>query len=88
MHGKQETSQVPRVTCTVLHAAMVAVAAWIYYGGGAAFFSSLVGRTKNVRRIRMKTSKAKPINTRCRPGSPGTGSVLPTMNEKNAAPLP
>ena len=48
MHGKQETSPIPRVTCTALHAAMVAVAAWIYYGGGAAFFSSLVGRTDPV----------------------------------------
>ncbi len=48
MHGKQETSQAPRVTCTVLHATMVAVAAWIYYGGGAAFFSSLIGRTDPV----------------------------------------
>ena len=48
VHGKQETSQAPRVTCIVLHAAMVAVAAWIYYGSGAAFFSSLVGRTDPV----------------------------------------
>lgn len=48
MHGKQETSHIPRVTCTVLHAAMVGVVAWIYYGNGAAFFSSVVGRTDPV----------------------------------------
>jgi len=44
MHGEQETSQIPRVTCTALHAAMVAFAAWIYFGGGAEFLSSLAGR--------------------------------------------
>ena len=44
MHGKQETSQIPRVTCTALHAVMVVGAAWIYFGGGAEFLSSLVVR--------------------------------------------
>lgn len=44
MHGEQETSQIPRATCTALHAVMVAFAAWIYFGGGAVFLSSLVGR--------------------------------------------
>ena len=48
MHGKQETTQVPRVTCTALHAAMVVVAVWIYYGGGEVFILSLFGVTDPV----------------------------------------
>jgi steroid 5-alpha reductase family enzyme len=44
MHGKQETSLMPRATCTALHGAMVAAAAWIYFGGGAAFLLSLSGQ--------------------------------------------
>jgi len=44
LHGEQETSQTPRVTCTALHAVMVAIAAWIYFGDGAEFLSSLIDR--------------------------------------------
>lgn len=35
MHGQQETSSTPRVVCICLHAAFLAVAAWIYFGRGA-----------------------------------------------------
>lgn len=45
MHGQQEISQIPRTTCTALHAIMVAGAAWIYFGGGTEFISSLFGQT-------------------------------------------
>ena len=35
MHGQQEISAKPRVACTLLHATFLAVAAWIFFGGGA-----------------------------------------------------
>jgi len=34
MHGTRETSCTTRLVCTVLHAALLGVAAWIYFGDG------------------------------------------------------
>lgn len=34
MHGEVETSAVPRTTCVAIHLALVAVAGWVYLGGG------------------------------------------------------
>ena len=34
MHGELETSIVPRSVCVAVHLALVAVAAWIYFGSG------------------------------------------------------
>ena len=39
MHGEQETSNAPRMTCTLIHVALLGVAAWIYFGGGNEFIS-------------------------------------------------
>jgi hypothetical protein len=36
----------PRVTCTALHAVVVGIAAWIYFGEGAGVLSSLVGQQR------------------------------------------
>lgn len=34
MHGQRETSPIPRLTVTLLHALFLVVAGWIYFGGG------------------------------------------------------
>ena len=34
MHGEQEVSNAPRVTCTVVHCAFVGFVAWLYFGSG------------------------------------------------------
>jgi len=34
MHGEQEISYVPRVTCTIVHCAFVVFVAWLYFGSG------------------------------------------------------
>ncbi len=34
MHGEQETSKIPRITCTIVHVVFLVIAAWIYFGGG------------------------------------------------------
>ena len=49
MHGHPETSRLPRLTCTLLHAAFVAVAVWLYFGGGAVALGSWFGWTDPVR---------------------------------------
>lgn len=33
MHGMKETTQIPRLICTLLHALFLALAAWLYFGG-------------------------------------------------------
>ena len=34
MHGEQEISYVPRVTCNIVHCAFVVFVAWLYFGSG------------------------------------------------------
>lgn len=34
MHGEQETSRAPRTVCTLAHLGFLAIASWIYFGGG------------------------------------------------------
>jgi protein-S-isoprenylcysteine O-methyltransferase Ste14 len=42
MHGKEEVSKASRVLCTLMHAVLLSLAAWIYFGdGGAVVFSWL-----------------------------------------------
>lgn len=43
MHGQQEVSSTPRIVCTCLHAAFLAIAAWIYFGRGAAVLLGWAG---------------------------------------------
>ena len=48
MHGEQENSKAPRITCTVLHVAFLGMAAWIYFGGGIEFITAWVGSEPKV----------------------------------------
>jgi len=43
MHGRQETSMIPRVVCTLAHAILLGAAAWIYFAGGGAILFDWLG---------------------------------------------
>lgn len=43
MHGQEEFSIAPRVTCTVVHALSLGTAAWLYFGGGNVLVSRWLG---------------------------------------------
>ena len=44
MHGEKEVSNAPRVTCTIVHGAFVAVVAWLYFGSGYQTVMGIFGR--------------------------------------------
>jgi protein-S-isoprenylcysteine O-methyltransferase Ste14 len=43
MHGQSETSNIPRLTCTLIHLLFLALAAWVYFGGGGEVISGWLG---------------------------------------------
>lgn len=44
MHGREETSYLPRTVWTVAHLAIVLMVAWMYFGGGIAVVASWFGQ--------------------------------------------